>query len=198
MARAVSIFSSSMKHRAIKPEERALWRAAMSGVAREGARKAAVAPAEESPLSAFQGEEGRGEVGDRRRSKSLPPPHLTSPPPGAERNKSEIGPGLDRRTALRLKRGQLPIEARLDLHGLTQAEAHRDLASFIARASAAGKRALLIVTGKGTREGGGVLRAAVPRWLDEPAMRALVLAVTPALPRDGGGGALYLLLRRAR
>ncbi|MGH6981326.1 MAG: Smr/MutS family protein [Stellaceae bacterium] len=106
--------------------------------------------------------------------------------------------GIDRRQELRLKRGQLPVEARLDLHGMTQAEAHRALAAFVARGHAAGKRTLLVVTGKGTREGTGVLRAAVPRWLTEPALRDRVLSIAPAVPRDGGGGALYVLLRRAR
>lgn len=112
-------------------------------------------------------------------------------------------PGLDRRQALRLRRGQLSIEARLDLHGMTQAQAHRALASFLARSHAAGKRVVLIVTGKGARQGAdgsptGVLRRTVPRWLTEPALRQLVLATAAALPRDGGDGALYLLLRRTR
>ena len=92
----------------------------------------------------------------------------------------------------------MPIEARLDLHGMTQEAAHRELAGFIARAAASGKRSLLIITGKGSREGGGVLRAALPRWLAEPALRARVLALAPAQPKDGGGGAFYLLLRRER
>ncbi len=97
----------------------------------------------------------------------------------------------------------MSIEARLDLHGMTQAQAHRALASFLARSHAAGKRDVLIVTGKGTRQGAegsptGVLRRTVPRWLAEPALRQLVLATAAALPRDGGGGALYLLLRRTR
>lgn len=112
-------------------------------------------------------------------------------------------PGLDRRQALRLRRGQLSIEARLDLHGMTQAQAHRALAGFLARSHAAGRRVVLIVTGKGTRQGAdgsptGVLRRTVPRWLAEPALRPLVLATAAALPRDGGDGALYLLLRRSR
>lgn len=129
---------------------------------------------------------------------AIPPPHLTSPPSRAARDKKESEAGIDRRQALRLKRGQLAIEARLDLHGMTQAEAHRELASFVARHHAAGKRVLLVVTGKGTREGTGVLRAAVPRWLAEPALRDRVLATRPAVPRDGGDGALYILLRRTR
>ena len=102
-------------------------------------------------------------------------------------------PGLDRRSAQRLKRGQMTIEGRLDLHGMTQAEAHRALDQFIARAAIAKKRHLLVITGKS-----GVLRAAVPRWLDKPELSGLVLAASEAQPKDGGAGALYLLLRRQR
>ncbi len=108
------------------------------------------------------------------------------------------GTGLDRRSAQRLKRGQMPIEARLDLHGMTQAEAHRTLHRFIAASAEAGRRNLLVITGKGSGAEGGVLRAAVPRWLVEGENRARVLAFTPAQPRHGGAGALYLLLRRRR
>jgi DNA-nicking Smr family endonuclease len=102
-------------------------------------------------------------------------------------------PGLDRRSAERLRRGQRAIEARLDLHGMTQDEAHRALDAFIARAQHGALRCVLVITGKS-----GVLRAAVPRWLNEAPNRGRLLAVAPAQPRDGGVGALYLLLRRRR
>ncbi len=108
------------------------------------------------------------------------------------------GTGIDRRSAQRLKRGRMEIEARLDLHGMTEAEAHGALERFIAGAAAAGRRCLLIVTGKGSGGKIGVLRAAVPRWLGEGPNRGLVLDFVPAQPRDGGAGALYVLLRRRR
>jgi DNA-nicking Smr family endonuclease len=104
--------------------------------------------------------------------------------------------GVDRATAERVKRGRYPIEARLDLHGMTQAEAHRVLAGFVSLARAAGRRCLLVITGHG-RASGGVLKAAVPRWLGEPELRHHVLAIAVARPGDGGTGALYVLLRRA-
>ena len=104
--------------------------------------------------------------------------------------------GLDRASAERLRRGRYPIEARLDLHGMTQAEAHRALHGFVAGSRAIGRRVVLVITGHG-RISGGVLKAAVPRWLNEPELRRHVLAITPAQPRDGGAGALYLLLRKA-
>jgi DNA-nicking Smr family endonuclease len=104
--------------------------------------------------------------------------------------------GVDRATADRLRRGRRPVEASLDLHGMTQAEAHRALAAFIAGSRAAGRRCTLVITGHG-RLSGGVLKAAVPRWLDEPDLRRAVLAIAPARPQHGGAGALYVLLRRA-
>jgi DNA-nicking Smr family endonuclease len=157
--------------RKLAPEERALWRHATSGVRprRAGAPEAVVTPAPHAP-----------------------------PPAPAPAPAQAPGAGLDRRSAQRLKRGQVPIEARLDLHGLTQDEAHGALLRFIARAHDAGQRAVLVITGKGAREGEGVLRRAAPRWLQEPACRAFVLAVEEAQGRHGGAGALYVLLRRMR
>ena len=105
--------------------------------------------------------------------------------------------GIDRANAERLKRGHYAIEARLDLHGKTQAEAHHELAAFVCRSSEAGQRCVLVITGRGLGPNGpGVLKSAVPRWLEDTALRRKILAIAPAQPRDGGAGALYLLLRR--
>jgi len=120
--------------------------------------------------------------------------------------------GLDRRTAERLRRGQFPIEARIDLHGQTQAEAHRALTAFITGAHKAGRRCVLVITGKGGPPGArkdsgegvmpdrerGILRRAVPRWLNEPDLRPLILGFAQAQPTHGGAGAVYVLLRRKR
>ena len=109
------------------------------------------------------------------------------------------GAGIDKRTVQRLKRGQLPIEARLDLHGLTQKEAHGRLDIFLARAQDRGLRCVLVITGKGrVSQDGGILRQMVPRWLNTPPSRGRVLSMSQAQPKDGGGGALYLLLRKRR
>jgi DNA-nicking Smr family endonuclease len=136
-----------------------------------------------------------------RRAASKPP----SPPAKPATPPLELGrtPGVDKRQAERLRRGRTEIDARIDLHGMTQAEAHRRLAAFIERSAAAGLRLVLVITGKGlTSEmagrGSGVLRDAVPRWLNEPGLRPRVLAVTHAQPKDGGHGALYVLLKRAK
>ncbi len=111
--------------------------------------------------------------------------------------------GVDRRRAERLRRGRLPVEARLDLHGYTQDQAHSALDHFLGESQARGLRCVLIITGKGTTTenalgAGGVLRAQVPRWLNEPANRARVLAFDYAQPKHGGLGALYVLLRRKK
>ena len=99
----------------------------------------------------------------------------------------------------RFKRGQLPVEGWLDLHGMTQNEAHGALGAFLARQFAMGRRCVIVVTGKGvSKEGGGVLRNAVPRWLNEAPNREKVLAFEYARQRDGGAGALYVLLKRNR
>ena len=103
-------------------------------------------------------------------------------------------PGVDKRTAERLRRGQLPIEARLDLHGHARETAYPILSGFLAAAWESGRRNVLIVTGKGQ----GILKEAVPRWLNESPNRGRILMVAQAQPKDGGGGALYVLLRRRR
>jgi DNA-nicking Smr family endonuclease len=110
------------------------------------------------------------------------------------------GGEVDKRTAERLKRGEMEIEGRLDLHGRTQAQAHEALRRFIASSYAAGKRCVLVITGKGRGGDGGpgVLQTRVPEWLKDGDLAPAVLRVQKAQPQHGGGGALYVLLRRKR
>lgn len=131
-------------------------------------------------------------------------------PPRAARVPAAVATpvALDRRSAQKLRRGRLAIEGRIDLHGLTQEEAHRTLAGFIAAQVRRGHKYVLVITGKGTfralRDGhvvsqtGGVLRDQVPKWLAAPALRAHVQAIQPAARHHGGDGAFYVLLRRER
>jgi len=106
---------------------------------------------------------------------------------------------LDKRTLERLRRGLLRPEARLDLHGMTQDQAYPSLMSFLEASQAAGKRCVIVITGRGRmRDGGGILRKEAPGWLNSSTARSRVLAFATARPRDGGVGALYVLLRRAR
>jgi DNA-nicking Smr family endonuclease len=101
-------------------------------------------------------------------------------------------------------RGRDPIDARIDLHGKTQSEAHDALARFIRRAQSNGARVVLVVTGKGSgtpRDGErerGVLRRQVPLWLALPEFRSLIIGFEEAHVAHGGEGALYVRLRRIR
>ena len=107
--------------------------------------------------------------------------------------------GIDRRTDERLRRGELVIEGRIDLHGLTQSSAHDALCRYLDDSQRAGRRCILVITGKGAvSQGGGVLRNAVPRWLAEPGLRQRIVAIHHAQPQHGGDGALYVLLKRKR
>ena len=115
---------------------------------------------------------------------------------------------LDGATAEKLKRGQLVPGAKLDLHGLTAADAHGALLMFLAAAQGRGVRLALVVTGPGNpgkseeaawmRAPHGVLKDMVPRWLAERAFAALVTGTRPAHLRHGGAGALYVYLSKAR
>jgi DNA-nicking Smr family endonuclease len=108
--------------------------------------------------------------------------------------------GLDKRNAKKLKKGRHAIEGQLDLHGMTQVLAHVAINNFIEVSYRAGKRCILVITGKGLKLDGsiGVLRLAVPRWLNEAPNRSRVLAFSYATPKDGGEGALYIMLKRKR
>jgi DNA-nicking Smr family endonuclease len=149
------------------------------------------------------------------RAVALPPPEPASspPPPAAAAPVAPVAaprralpdldpwaaPGIDRRTDTRLRQGRMAIEGRIDLHGMTQDAAHAALAGFLHRGWSEGRRCVLVITGKGRGgEGGGVLRRALPRWLNDPGLRPLVVAANPAHARDGGDGAFYVLIRRRR
>ena len=117
--------------------------------------------------------------------------------------------GSDSHQRRRLKKGRMPIDGRLDLHGLTQAKAHAKLIKFVLKAQAEGKRCLLVITGKGgkatpdpdnvfTQRSTGVLRHQVPLWLQSGELAGRVIDIQPARIEDGGDGAIYVLLRRAR
>ena len=110
---------------------------------------------------------------------------------------------LDRATSDRLRRGEYVIDARLDLHGLTQDKAHASLASFILNQHQRKARCLLVITGKGAAkyppgDVRGILQSMVPRWLAEAPFAPLVLGIVPAAARHGGSGAYYVMLRRQR
>jgi DNA-nicking Smr family endonuclease len=107
-----------------------------------------------------------------------------------------------RREKQLLARGRVRIDARIDLHGMTQAEAHSTLRGFLLRSQANGARFVLVITGKGapntSRGERGVLRQQVPLWLALPEFRRHVLGFDVAHTGHGGEGALYVRLRKAR
>jgi len=126
--------------------------------------------------------------------------------PGIAERIGSVPAAMDRKSFQRLKRGKLTPEAKLDLHGMTLDRAHSALIGFMLRAHGADKRLVLVVTGKGKdRDDGGpipvrngVLRHNVPQWLRAAPLGPLVLQVTEAHARHGGGGAYYVYLRRRR
>jgi len=114
-------------------------------------------------------------------------------------------PGLDGHTKEKLKRGDGAPEARLDLHGMTQAAAHKALLSFLQKTHKKGARLALVVTGRGNPDKEnpvwaamphGVLKEMVPRWLNEGDFAAVVTGTAPAHIRHGGDGAIYVYLRK--
>jgi len=170
------------RRRELSEAERALWRRVMLDAEPLPERQGPPPPGGDDPTPV-----------PRRPREPAPAP--------ATRRAAALDPerpvDLDRRTWLRLKRGQVVVEQTLDLHGHTQERAHALLQGFLARAQAEGRRCVLIVTGKGEASG-GVLRHMVPRWLDEGANRERVLAYCAAQRHRGGAGALYVLIRRRR
>lgn len=113
---------------------------------------------------------------------------------------------MDHKAFGKLKRGKLSPEAKLDLHGMTLAQAHPSLVRFVTDAYASGLRLVLVITGKGKRgvDDGpiprqvGVLRHQVPQWLRQAPIGPIILQVSEAHVRHGGSGAYYIYLRRHR
>jgi DNA-nicking Smr family endonuclease len=127
-------------------------------------------------------------------------PAATAPASPAKKSPPPLAP-LGRRMKQRVVRGKDDIDGRLDLHGLTQSEAHATLLRFLRAASSRGARLVLVITGKGARaaEGErGVLKRQVPQWLGLPEFRALVIGFEDAHVAHGGEGALYVRVRRVR
>ncbi len=147
-------------------------------------------------------------VAKRPRPKRPPKPAAEPPrapsaaPYQAPPQRHGPSPGLDRTAKVGLRRGRLAIEARIDLHGMVQTQAHAALTGFLLQARAAGHAYVLVVTGKGGPDYSeafaerGVLRRSVPHWLRGPELRGIVLGFEEASRHHGGGGALYVRLRR--
>ena len=139
-----------------------------------------------------------------QKAKSVPARHDLKPSVGERLSSAPLQ--MDRKAFTRMKRGKLKPEARLDLHGLRLDRAHGALVQFILSSQAAGRRLVLVITGKGKRrdDGGpiptprGVLKHQVPQWLALPPLAQAVLQVSQAHVSHGGEGAYYVYLRRSR
>jgi DNA-nicking Smr family endonuclease len=185
-----------------------LWRrvaASVEPLRRRTASKPTVVPEREVPT------ESTVPLPDRpkQRSPRGPAPRPRAPKPVAG---SELT-GIDRRMSQKLARGQVEVDARVDLHGSSRAIARARLLDFLVQARGRGHRTVLVITGKGEApfarhtlhgaghfhapERQGVLRRAVTEWLGESEFTALVSGFQPAHPKHGGGGAFYVRLRRA-
>lgn len=184
--------SVSRRKRALTREEAELWESV--------AKQAKPLRKRARPAKAVQ------EIADESPAAPAPAPRLKSPPVAQKILSAPSAPPplapLGRRERSKLSRGRKDIDARLDLHGMTQSRAHRVLLNFLHHAQEDGMSVVLIITGKGRTLGPeserGVLRRQVPQWLGLPEFRGLVIGFDEAHIGHGGEGALYVRVRRAR
>lgn len=195
--------------RRLTPEEQALWREFTRAVKPIRMRKkpaagsgtATVAPAAAPADDAAA--PSRPQPPSAHSPRQAPPAARPAVSPPARPPLAPLG----RRLVHRIARGNAALDGRIDLHGLTQAEAHAALLRFLRGAQAGGDKTVLVITGKGARaasgdaqpgSGRGVLHRLVPQWLGLPEFRLLVVGFEPAHASHGGGGALYVRVRRPR
>jgi DNA-nicking Smr family endonuclease len=204
--------------RRLNDEERVLWSDYTHSIAPLRPRVPLVAEAPQSDAAATHGTPPKADS----KTASKPPPKFQKPAKlkqhdggGAtaapQRSVAPLTPlaPLGRRVKQGLGRGVLDLDGRLDLHGLTQAQAHATLIRFLATAQARGAKTVLVITGKGTAARDnhfgyadhtdserGILRRAVPLWLKSPELRGIVIGFETAHRAHGGDGALYIRVRR--
>ena len=182
--------SGGKRRRVLSPEERVIWAAITK----------TVRPLKEPPgvnEDAVIETVSSAQIARAEKSVGIAP---TSAGKQAPQLAPQFAP-LGRRMKQRVARGKETIDGRLDLHGLTQREAHDSLLSFLRAASARDARLVLVITGKGARTGEGergVLKRKVPQWLALPEFRMLVIGYEDAHIAHGGAGALYIRIRRTR
>jgi len=180
------------RKRGLSEEDRALWESVAKQIKplrkRPRLLKSAASPEPEASVAAKPAVPAKPQISPR-----VIPPSRPEPPPLAP---------IGRRERSQLSRGRKEIDARLDLHGMTQIRAHRVLLTFLQRAHSDGLTFVLVITGKGKVGGAeaerGVLRRQVPQWLSLPEFRSLVVGFEEAHIGHGGEGALYVRVRRVR
>jgi DNA-nicking Smr family endonuclease len=179
------------RKRGLSEEERSLWESVAKQVKPLRKRHRAPKPPVASP-----------ETEVKVTPKPVAPPKPPAPPiiSPSRPEPPPLAP-IGRRERSHLSRGRKEIDARLDLHGMTQTRAHRALFGFLQRAHHDGLTFVLIITGKGkmgSESERGVLRRQVPQWLSLPEFRSLVVGFEEAHIGHGGEGALYVRVRRSR
>lgn len=177
--------------RPLRPDEVTLWAKVAATVRPAAGRAMPAASAKEAAPAKAEQPDAAGPIAKIKTPKGPPPRPRASAPSPAPTTPRDIEPGRMRR----LTREREDMGPRLDLHGMTQDEARARLAAFLARAHGEGWRAVMVITGKGSR-GDGVLRRYAPEWLAAPDLRHIVAGVAEAHRRHGGEGALYVALKR--
>jgi DNA-nicking Smr family endonuclease len=192
MKRPPQILDPPRRKRSLSEEERALWETVAKQIKplrnkpRIAAPSALPAKAEDHAVPKMPAHPGPAAAA------ATPSPKKPMMPPLAP---------LGRRERSQLSKGKKEIEARLDLHGMTQERAHRALAGFLRQSHGDGLTFVLIITGKGkigAESERGVLRRQVPHWLSQPEFRSVVVGFEEAHVGHGGAGALYVRIRRIR
>ena len=193
---------SRRKPRGLRPEEAALWdQVAHTARAMHPKRKAPkLLETKKAPEPHASHELPTFRVGENAAPRAVS--HILKP--GLSEQLAGQPVRMDRKAFTRMKRGKLKPEGRIDLHGMTLAEAHPRLTGFVMRSHAEGKRLVLVITGKGRDrdEGGpiptprGALKSQVPMWLAQAPLAGIVLQVVEAHRSHGGTGAYYVYLRR--
>ena len=168
--------------RTMSDEDRILWSAVAETVAPLKPRRPVAKEAPPEPAAAPPAAKPRAAA-----------PAYAAPPQKPPAPAGQI----DRQTTEKLAKGRLPLEARIDLHGMRQDEAHALLLSFVSRAHQRGVRYVLVITGKGPG-GDGVLRRSAPQWLKTPPFRAYVSGLDQAARGHGCEGALYVRIKKPK
>lgn len=214
------------RKRPLTPEEDRLWRQVMKDteplntMSNPGAHTEHPRPVSAKPAPTHHGHPPPPNRPPKKVSRTMPPiirhaaDRAPTPPRSSASSAADLS-DIDRKSQERIRRGKIEVDAKIDLHGMRQSEAHQALIARISRARLDGKRVLLVVTGKGASKdasgggpsdgsdpfwarGGGVLKAQVPKWLREDPLRSMIFSVQQAHQRHGGAGALYVFLKRVR
>ncbi|MGR9170204.1 Smr/MutS family protein [Rhizobium sp. KDH_Rht_773_N] len=181
------------KDRKLSADERILWgRVARSTRPMPG--KADELTALDAFLAQAEAQADQEKAEMQKTAHPLPQQQAAQPP---ARQPSGIHHPLERPVKRKIAKGKLALEARIDLHGMVQSEAHSFLLDFLIRAHERGMRHVLVITGKGSSMGSeGALKRAVPLWFSKPEFRFLISSYEPAAQHHGGEGALYIRLAR--